>query len=203
MFHDKFEVFDDFLANPEKFKQSAFDAGFGSWRPNKGEVGSSIYDGMCFWGDHGVALKALIKRLNKGIVPNSMFFRITNENTEKAYTHSDREMGNYTAIVYLSHHDENESGTGFYKHRETGYIRMPSFADLRTKPEFFEKLKTQMVDGGEQDWEQINFVPGKYNRCVVFDAPRFHARHPRHGFGTDEQTGRCVWVCHFDIYGEE
>jgi hypothetical protein len=32
---------------------------------------------------------------------------------------------------------------------------------------------------------------------VIFDAPRFHARSPRHGFSDNAEDGRMVWVCHF------
>lgn len=191
-------VVDHFLSNPQAVRQSALLSGFGTWKPNKGEVGSSIYDGMNFWGDHGTLLRALDQATQYTIFPNSMFFRVTYENTEGAYVHSDREAGDYTAIVYLSEHDEG-SGTGFYKHRETGLTRMPSFAQLAAEPEFFEQLKREMVLGSPDHWEQVKFVPGDFNRALIFDAPLFHARSPKHGFGSTPEEGRMVWACHFGV----
>jgi Family of unknown function (DUF6445) len=192
--NDLFCVVDDFVADPDAVRDSALKAGFGTWRPSKGEVGSSVYDGMGFWGNHSVLLRSLAGSLGCPVYPNDMFFRVTNEDTEAAYIHSDRESGDFTCIVYLSRHED--SGTGFYRHRESQFIRMPSFAELAAVGEF-ERLKVQMVEGHAKDWEQIAFVEGLYNRALIFDAPRFHGRHPKHGFGTTIDAGRMVWACHF------
>lgn len=190
-------VIDGFSPYASAARQSALDSGFGTWKPNTGEVGSSKYDGMNFWGDHAMLLMPLMWHMGAAVVANAMFFRVCNAETEGAYVHSDREHGAYTAVVYLSEHDEEDFGTGFYRNRRTGEQEMRSFADLREDPDEFARLKTEMVDGGEQFWEQTSFVRGKFNRAVVFEAPLYHARRPRHGFGNDPETGRMVWVCHF------
>jgi len=189
-------IVDDFTPLIDDVRASALASGFGTWRPNKGEVGSSIYEGMNFWGRHSVLLHALTHTMGRPIYPNSMFFRVTNSDTEGAYVHSDRESGDFTCIVYLSEHAE-KSGTGFYRHRKTGMTHMPSFAELSGDPEFFAALKKEMVSGLDEYWEQLDFVRGIYNRAVIFDAPRFHARTPRHGFASTVEAGRMVWVCHF------
>jgi hypothetical protein len=189
-------VIDGFCPRIDEVRQSALASGFGTWRPNKGEVGSSVYEGMSFWGRHSLMTHALSFYMGRPIFPNSMFFRVTNEDTEAAYVHSDRESGDYTCIVYLSDHTE-VSGTGFYRHRETGMTHMPSFAELSQKPEFFSQLKAEMVGGSDEHWERLDFVRGLYNRAVIFDAPRFHARHPKHGFASTPEDGRLIWACHF------
>lgn len=189
-------IVDNFTPRIDEVRASALASGFGTWKPNKGEVGSSLYEGMNFWGRHSILLHALSFYWGRPVFPNSMFFRVTNEDTEPAYVHSDRESGDYTCIVYLSEHDQI-SGTGFYRHRETGMTHMPSFAELSSQPEFFSRLKTEMVEGSADHWEQLDFVRGIFNRAVIFDAPRFHARIPRHGFASTAEEGRMVWVCHF------
>lgn len=189
-------VIDGFTPLIDQVRQSALQSGFGTWRPNQGEVGSSIYAGMNFWGRHSVMLHALTHWLGRPVFPNNMFFRVTNDDTEAAYVHSDRESGDFTCIAYLSDHVET-SGTGFYRHRETGMTHMPSFAEMSADPDAFEKLKREMVGGSEEHWEQLDFARGMYNRAVIFDAPRFHARTPKHGFATTPEDGRMVWVCHF------
>lgn len=190
-------VIDNFTPWPDAARASALAAGFGTWRPNKGEVGSSIYDGMCFWGDHAMLLEPLMRHLGVPAIPNSMFFRVTNAQTEGAYVHSDREAGDYTCVVYLSDHGEDETGTAFFRNRRTGLTRMPSFDELRSDPGSFERLKDEMVRGSEEDWERVEFVPGRFNRGVIFEAPLFHARVPRHGFADTPQGGRLVWASHF------
>lgn len=191
-------IIDNFTPRIDEVRQSALAAGFGTWRPARGEVGSSVYEGMNFWGKHALMLHALSFYVGRPVYPNSMFFRVTNLDTEGAYVHSDREAGDFTCIAYLSEHGE-PSGTGFYRHRETGMTHMPSFDELREKPALFERLKHEMVAGSAEYWEQLDFVRGAYNRAVIFDAPRFHARTPRHGFGSTPESGRLVWACHFNI----
>lgn len=191
-------VVDNFTPSIKEVRQSALDSGFGTWRPSKGEVGSSVYEHMNFWGKHSLMLGALTRVLGYQVFPNNMFFRVTNQDTEGAYVHSDRESGDFTCVAYLSDH-EDVSGTGFYRHRASGMTHMPSFAEMAEDPEEFESLKKQMVKGSEEDWELLDFIRGRFNRAVIFDAPRFHARTPKNGIGVDLESGRMVWVTHFNL----
>lgn len=194
---DSIIIKDDFCPDIEQVRASALESGFGTWSPNKGAVGSSVYEGMNFWGRHSLLIRSLTAALGRPIYPNNMFFRVTRPETEKAYTHSDRMSGDWTAIVYCSQHTE-VSGTAFYRHRETGLMEMPTFDEMQ-KLGIFELLKKDMVEGGEAEWEQLDFVRGLYNRALIFHAPLFHARYPKHGLGENDETGRMVWVCHFTI----
>ena len=192
-------IIDGFTPYIDEVRASALASGFGTWRPNTGEVGSSIYEGMNFWGRHSFMLHALTYAMGRQVFANSMFFRVTHESTESAYVHSDRESGDYTCIVYLSEHGRTTSGTGFYRHRASGMTHMPSFEELSKDRGAFDNLKQEMVDGSEAYWELLDFVRGSYNRAVIFDAPRFHGRHPRTGIGMTPEEGRMVWVCHFCV----
>jgi hypothetical protein len=203
LLQDKVLVVDEFCNDIEVVVQSAYASGFGTWLPNKGEVGSSIYEGMNFWGHHALMLRPLVLNFGYMLVPNSMFFRVTNKGMEKAYIHSDRETGNYTCVAYLSDHDE-PTGTAFYRHKPTGLIEMPSFEEMKEQG-IFEQLKQDMVSRDEDKWELLDYVEGKYNRAVIFDAPLFHSRYPLEGIGSSPETGRLVWVSHFckmNGYGE-
>lgn len=195
MIEDKYTVVDDFCEAPDVAVASVMAAGFGTWKPNKGEIGSSVYEGMGFWGYHSMLLAPLMAAVGNVIVPNSMFFRYTNEGMEKAYIHSDRETGNYTCVAYLSEH-EDEYGTAFFRHKPTGLIEMPSFQEMKDLG-IMESLSEDMISRDPDKWEQIAYVQGKYNRALIFEAPLFHSRVPVEGFGTGEQDGRLVWVSHF------
>lgn len=190
-------VLDDFCQEVDLVRQSAFDSGFGTWRPNKGEVGSSVYEGMCYYGLHGPMIRALTAAIGRPIYPNNMFFRMTRPDTEAAYVHSDRQWGDQTAIVYLSKHAEI-SGTGFYRHRATGLLEMPTFEEMK-ETGVFEQLKKDMVEGSKLQWEALDFVRGTYNRALIFHAPLFHSRVPKNGLGATPEEGRLVWVTHFCI----
>ena len=188
-------VFDDFCPEIAQVIASAHAAGFDTWRPNKGAVGSSIYDGMGFWGDHALMLRALMRHAGGIVVPNTLYFRVTNADTERAYIHSDRETGTHTCVAYLSEHDE-PSGTAFFRHKRTGLREMPSFAEMVGEG-IFEELRDDMVSRDPDKWEQTDFVRGAYNRALVFPAPLFHSRFPLEGIGTTADDGRLVWVSHF------
>lgn len=196
-------VVDDFCEDVEQVRSSLLAAGTGTWRPNKGEVGSSVYEGMGFWGDHALMLKALMGAIRTVVVPNTMFFRVTNEGMEKAYIHSDRMTGAHTCVAYLSDHSEG-SGTAFYRHIPTGLTEMPTFQEMQDMG-ILEQLKADMVGRDPDKWEQTEYVGGKYNRALIFKAPLFHSRFPLEGIGNSNEDGRLIWATHFyklNGYGE-
>lgn len=188
-------VIDHFCQDPDAIKQSALASGFGTWRPNKGEVGSSVYEGMSFWGNHAPMIAALMRAMGGVVVPNSMFFRSTNVGMEKAYIHSDRESGNHTCVAYLTDHDE-QSGTAFFEHKRTGLREMPSFLEMQSMG-ILDELKEDMVSRDPDKWIQLDYVRGCKNRALIFPAPLFHSRFPLEGIGSDAEEGRIVWVSHF------
>lgn len=190
-----FLVIDNFCEDLEQVKASAYAAGFDTWRPNKGAVGSSNYEGMGFWGDHALMIRALARAVGGMVVPNSMFFRVTNVGMERAYIHSDRESGNHTCIAYLTDH-EQESGTAFYMHKRTGLKEMPSFQEMGDMG-IFDELKADMVSRDPDKWVQTDYVRGAYNRALIFSAPLFHSRFPLDGIGDSFETGRLIWASHF------
>jgi hypothetical protein len=190
------KIFDDFLTDPDTVRQSALASGFGSWKPTKGAIGSSVYEGMNFYGDHATILEAIHRKAGFIGYPNSMLFRVTNETTERAYVHSDVTAGDTTCILYLSHHAD-KYGTGFYRHRETESLVMPPLDQLVHDPVKFEKLKADINESSERIWEEVDFVEGQYNRAIVFKSHRWHRRFPQHGFGSDEESGRMIWIGHF------
>lgn len=188
-------VVDNFCHEIDRVKQSAFDAGFDTWNPNKGEVGSSIYDGMGFWGDHALMVRSLMRAVGGPVIPNTLYFRVTNKGMERAYIHSDRESGSHTCVCYLTDHAE-ESGTAFFMHKRTGLREMPSFAQMREQG-IMDELKEDMVSRDPDKWIQTDYVRGQSNRALIFNAPLFHSRFPLDGIGANPETGRIVWVSHF------
>ena len=194
-----YKVIDDFLTYPDAVRQSALDSGFGTWAPSKGKVGSSIYTGMNYTGLHAIPLHALAVAQGGAVFPNSMFFRVSNVDTEKAYIHSDREMGSRTCILYLSKHEE-VTGTAFWRHKRSGLVEMPSFAEQDEKG-LAEELAADMVSADPEKWEQIDFVRGFHNRALIFHAPLFHSRCPCNGIGTTPEDGRMIWASHFFMLG--
>lgn len=187
-------VIDNFCPEIEQVVASVKAAGFDTWRPNKGEVGSSVYEGMGFWGDHALMLRSLTRAMGH-ILPNSMFFRVTNVGMERAYIHSDRECGAHTCVAYLSEHDE-PFGTAFFKHKRTGLTEMPTLSEMQELG-ILEEMKADMVSRDPDKWMQLDYVRGAYNRALIFNAPLFHSRFPLEGIGPTHEAGRLIWASHF------
>lgn len=126
-----------------------------------------------------------------------MFFRVTNPKVGLAIVHSDREYGcTTTAILYLSPKLPVDSGLGFYRHRETGWTRMPPLELLMQDAPVFERMKRDMLK--PDAWERYDFIPGIYNRCLVFDSALIHCRIPQDGFGNADEDSRMTWTAHFN-----
>jgi hypothetical protein len=55
-----------------------------------------------------------------------------------------------------------------------------------------------MDEARDDQWQQVHFVEGKYNRAVIFRAPLYHARIPKLGIGTTPENSRMIWCTHFN-----
>lgn len=188
-------IVDNFCPMYAEVAQSAHAAGLGSFTPNKGLVGTSVYKGMGFHGLHAPMIRAINESIGYKIVPNLMFFRESDESTN-TYIHSDRTDGSYTCVAYLSAH-KGKSGTAFYHHKPSGMSEMPCLHSLH--PADRERLCREMETRDSHIWQQTDFVSGLLNRAVIFSAPLYHSRIP-HGGTTAKSIGkRLVWVCHFEL----
>lgn len=192
---DSYFVKDNFCPQVDAVRQSALESGFGKWSPNQGLVGTSIYDGMNFAGNHDLITRQIHAAIGRPIYPRASFFRVTTPET-RTYIHSDRTHGDWTCIVYLSDHKE-VSGTAFYRNRETGLLEMPTFEEQQ-KMGIFDMLKADMETGGADRWEQLDFVRGVFNRALIFNAPLFHAR-VSETVATEDKSARMVHVTHFFV----
>jgi Family of unknown function (DUF6445) len=187
-----FLVKDDFCGEIESVKASAEASGFGTWKPRGTIAGYSEYSGMNFNGNHAPLIKGLSESLGgRPVFPGCMFFRVTNDKTHKPMIHSDREHGEWTCIVYMSEHKEI-SGTAFWRHRKTGLCELPSLEEM-TEDGTFELWQKDIKAASTKDFEKMDFVRGKFNRAVIFNAPLFHSR------VSEAKGNRIVWVCHFNL----
>lgn len=190
---------DNILSKPqlEAIRQSAIQSGYATWTPPCSLVGDMKYTGMNFVGHQAPLFKALSQVMGGPIFPGQSFFRILTKDSEKRYIHSDRNMGSFTCIVYLSDHKEI-SGTEFYRHIPTGRTEMPSLQDMTDAGEI-ESMSKDMTEGADDIWERTDFIRGSLGRMLIFSAPLFHARFPVDGIGESAEDARTIWVTHFEV----
>src|SRR5882724_4912025 len=97
---------DDILPNEQlhAIRQSALQAGFGTWSPPSHRFGKGYYEGMGYKGTMASLHAAIASVLRASIHPNSSFFRVNYGEGLERLIHSDRNDGDATAIIYLSEH---------------------------------------------------------------------------------------------------
>jgi hypothetical protein len=111
-------------------------------------------------------------------------FQYCDENSEM-WIHPDH--GNtYAAVVYLTPNPPEGSGTGFFKYKKTGeeYQIKSNFVIPKEECTNFE------------NWELIDYVENVYNRCIIFNAKRFHSATKY--FGTTPEDSRLFQVFFFN-----
>ncbi len=180
--HEGILVIDDFLTAPNAVRAHALLSEYIDWRGPDGEV----YKRVSLLRVPGVteALQELLGpiemlgmayRLNyQGELPNQSI-------------HTDLGWGTHALTLYLS---EGESGTAFWKHKETG--------ELLFRPgnlELFETLSKDWED--ETKWDKYYTADLKFNRAVLYDSSLFHSRYPFESFGDNPENGRLIAVAFF------
>lgn len=89
------------------------------------------------------------------------------------YIHADNYDATGVMVLYFNE-PSYETGTAFWRHKETGLTRLPDDASDEMFAYLTEEIKK--VD----NWEMVNYVPVKKNRAVFFDSKMFHSRWPEH-----------------------
>ena len=196
------------LAMVDAVRHTALLAGFGTWAPACDSVLKvNEFKGVGYMGDHGTMLYALAAALGQPAFPGEMKFRITGSEADASYIHSDRNSGHFTCIAYLSHDDDPESGTAFYRYKANdlwpqGLDRMPPYREQQGTYAG-HRLQTDMKTSEDTDWELNFFVRARVNTAIIFRADLFHRRMPILCTGDTPQTARMVWVCHFTLPGSQ
>ena len=175
-------VFDDVLEDARAYRDHALSLDYQSYT-----LGLATF--------HGIALAPqtmadLLRAHDR--TPTLTFFRKSPKGqAEPNYIHSDRSMGDWTALLYLTLDPPDDDGTVFWEHMKSGERR-----DLSpTLQEYAENgLRWLVTD----DWEPWYRVPAKFNRLLVFPSSYYHSRAIPENYG-DGETARLVNVT-FGVY---
>lgn len=195
------EIIDDFLPDPEKFREEALKAPFYEIRSHEGESYKNINvrPSNEFEGLLGQRLRcdvkigySLLRRNFEGELPNHSI-------------HSDNGYDDYAGVLYLNRPEDCKGGTAFWKWRELDTHNFPTEAEIRRlgkKPlRVYQKLHEAY--NRPEEWEQVHVAEMKFNRLVVYPTKTFHSRWPLAAFGTTPETARMIVAMFFSIPGNE
>lgn len=99
---------------------------------------------------------------------------------EPNFIHTDRDMGDWTGILYLNPQPAKGDGTTFWRHRITG-ARASTADSSQLLPEWQEWRKPLV-------WQPWTTVAARFNRLVLFPAALFHSRALPDNYGHGESA---------------
>jgi hypothetical protein len=204
-------IFDDFFQNPDQVRSDVLNAGFRS-------IPGGTYPGRMSdpFISPGIAdFFSSIIGAEARSAPNSWFgqFRVSLANDEfKQWIHVDPIA--WSAIAYLNPEGTYPEGygTAFWKHKATGWNGIPGSLGANSQVflnedaaskniKDYTEFRSKIIYGDgldESKWNLDLFVPGKYNRIVIFRPTLFHSHMPKFNFGDTDETGRLIQLYFFD-----
>lgn len=173
------QVFDDVLSDADGYRAEALGLPFQSYT-----LGLATFHGIAI----GPRLMAdLIVRMDPTKEPTLTFFRRSPKGqAEPNYIHSDRSMGAWTGLLYLTPDPPEADGTIFWEHAASG----ERFDTSETLDEYTTNgLRWLVTD----EWKPWHRVAARFNRMVLFPAPYYHSRAIPENYGEGD-TARLVNV---------
>lgn len=176
------DFFDDYLGELMYFQH----AEFGDFKLG---VDGVVYPFICTKILHTTRYEFLYKLerlLGARVKVNYLFARAMPDGVSApSKIHSDRDMGAYTAHVYLSPGPQIAS-TSFLCHRTLGQVATP-------------EMNGSEWSQDASEWKQYLTIWGAPNRLLVHRAEYFHRAEPETGFGRLGKDARMVLTCFFDV----
>lgn len=162
-------IFDDFLDNPGEYRDEALMLPYRTYDfPN------------CSF--HGIALSGMTaivtdKLEGAGLNASLSFFRKSPlGQVEPHFIHSDIDMGEWSAILYLNPNPPAEDGTAFWTHHATGAVE--------------SLIPHERSEEGRDpaNFEMRQLVQAKFNRLLIFPSSYFHSRAIHENWGTENEA---------------
>lgn len=177
---DTIRVTDDVLPDPAVYRAGALAQPFGDFHS-----GAAVFHGLAPIGHSPLAAWL---ETTYGLTPTWETFRLSPAGqAEPSFIHTDRDMGDWTAILYLNPDPPAGDGTTFWRDRATGAI-------ASTAATSDAKLAEWHAWRDLAQWEAWHTVPAVFNRVIVFPAPYFHSRAIPENWGTG-LDGRLIQLC--------
>lgn len=91
---------------------------------------------------------------------------------DRTWIHADC-YNDWAAVVFLTPNAPISSGTGLYRHKETGLDRVPRNSNGEIDQELLDYVYQDSQDWTK--WELVDYVANKFNRMVTYRGDLFHS----------------------------
>ena len=104
---------------------------------------------------------------------------------DRSWIHADS-YNTWAGVVYLTPNAPLSAGTGIFKHKPTGLIRVPYLENGERDLELLDKIENDGLD--KTKWELVDRIGNVYNRLILYRGDLFHSSLDY--FGKDLYNGR-------------
>jgi hypothetical protein len=192
--HSGLVVVDDFYRSPDSLRRFALRCEFvESPQAHKGRRTREVYRNDTLKATFESLLQRRITRWD--YMTNGVFQCCTAE--DRLVYHMD--LQTYAAAVFLTPNAPLNSGTSFFRSKDTGLRRAPSDSDVLRTGLSKERLLRDTFKNGHYDnsnLDLVDTVANVYNRLVLWDARLIHSASSY--FGDSLETGRLFQLFFFD-----
>lgn len=173
-------VLDNVLPEPDTYRSAALLCDF-----HDIPAGPITFHGMA---EIGQSPLSVMLREQFGLETTWSGFRLSPEGQEEPnFIHTDQDMGEWTAILYLHPEPPTGDGTCFWRSKQTGEIQ-----SVTTDPQarYGEWVRWRQLD----QWEPWHTVPSRFNRLLLFPANYYHSRAIFENWGAGDDA-RLIQLC--------
>jgi Family of unknown function (DUF6445) len=173
-------VLDHVMDAPEQYRAAALACDYGDIVVGDPSVAAVTFHGMA---QPGRTPLATMLAEQFGLTTTLELFRLSPEGQEEpSFIHTDRDMGEWTAILYLHPDPPAGDGTRFWREKATGAIQSTAQTEA-------EHLAEWQAWRDRDRWEPWHLVSAQFNRLLLFPAPYFHSRaiYENYGQGHDSR----------------
>lgn len=191
------ETIDDFLPNPQEFRDLAIKAPFYDIRgpdavmyKNINVRPSNEFEPL------------LSQKLGRTAKVGYSLLRVSHEGElANAAIHSDNTYDEYAGVLYLNPPGQCEGGTAFWRHKKHGFTHFPTEHDIRRLGKSPTRVYTDIHNSYNDvdQWEQTHLAEMRFNRLVTFETKAFHSRFPLRAFGSTTSDARMIVALFFNL----
>ncbi|WP_375790676.1 DUF6445 family protein [Bradyrhizobium sp. vgs-9] len=199
----KLIVVDDFYAHPERIRDRALSSAYANIEATDypGYASKMRLDATQLRQRFGELIGADLNVDNARFTWGNFRF-ITAETGARAKVHADVAV-DWAGMVYLTPDALPGAGTGFFRHKATGFEGPPSNRQARAlgfaNAQEFDDQVIRRDKGDLDKWECTMAIEPRYNRLILFRGSEFYHA-PLGGMGHDPETARLTHIFFFNEY---